>query len=124
MEKRQLFLRQEAIYDLFNFLSFILLVKKHKKIPQNFYLGPLRLKNKKHVSVNKHISYSTYGESLKGSSNGIVPNITKYSAHSSRSGGATVAANSSVKERTFQRHEKWKLYIKDPITSKLFVPRI
>jgi len=54
---------------------------------------------KKLVSVDMHISYSTYRESFKSSFREIVPDIANYSTHSSRSGGATLAANSDVKER-------------------------
>lgn len=43
-------------------------------------------KQKKLVSTDKHISYSTYRESFKASFKGIVPDISKYSTHSARSG--------------------------------------
>ena len=55
-------------------------------------------KQKKLVSSDRHISYSTYRESFKASFKGIVPDISKYSNHSTRSGGATIAANSALKK--------------------------
>ena len=61
-------------------------------------------KHKKLVSSDKHISYSTYRESFKASFKGIVPDISKYNTHSSRS----IAANSGVNKRIFQRHGRWK----------------
>ena len=54
-------------------------------------------RHKKLVSSDRHISYSTYRESFKASFKGIVPDISKYSAHSTRSGGAAIVANSVVK---------------------------
>lgn len=86
-------------------------------------------KQKKLVSTNKHISYSTYRESFKTSFKEIVPEIANYSTHSSRSGGATLAANSDVKERVFQRHGRWKtkkaknMYVKDSLKAKLDVSK-
>ena len=43
-------------------------------------------KQKKLISSDRHISYSTYRESFKVSFKGIVPNFSKYSTHSTRSG--------------------------------------
>ena len=85
--------------------------------------------HKKLVSVDKHISYSTYRESFKGSFKNIITDIQKYSTHSSRSGGATIAANLGVNDRIFQRHGRWKtkkaknMYVKDSIASKLNVSK-
>lgn len=86
-------------------------------------------KHKKLVSSDKHISYSTYRESFKASFKDIVPDISKYSTHSTRSGGASIAANSGVKERIFQRHGRWKtktakdMYVKDSVSSRLSVSK-
>ena len=83
--------------------------------------------HKKLVSVDKHISYSTYRESFKGSFKNIVTDNQKYSTHSSRSGGATIAANLGVNDRIFQRNGRWKtkkaknMYVKDSIASKFNV---
>ena len=59
-----------------------------------------------------------------------VPDPSVYGTHSSRSGGATKAANSGVGgERVFQRHGRWKSvsakhgYIKDKIASRISVSK-
>ena len=59
---------------------------------------------KRLVSVNKPISYSAYKDSFKKSFSDIVPDISRFSTHSTRSGGATLAANSGVSEKNIQRH--------------------
>ena len=84
---------------------------------------------KRLVSVNKPISYSTYRQSFKKSFRDIVPDITNFSTHSARSGGATSAANSGIPERNFQRHGRWasvsakNTYIKDSLASRLDVSK-
>ncbi|XP_015769715.1 PREDICTED: uncharacterized protein LOC107348204, partial [Acropora digitifera] len=81
------------------------------------------------VSVNKAISYSTYRQFFKKSFRDIVPDITNFSTHSARSGGATSAANSGIPERNFQRHGRWasvsakNTYIKDSLASRLDVSK-
>ena len=81
------------------------------------------------VSVNKPISYSTYRQSFKKSFRDIVPDITNFSTHSARSGGATSAANPGIPERHFQRHGRWasvsakNTYIKDSLASRLDVSK-
>ena len=62
---------------------------------------------KRLVSVNKPISYSAYRDSFKKSFPDIVPDISRFSTHSTRSGGATLAANSVVSEKNIQRHGRW-----------------
>jgi hypothetical protein len=85
--------------------------------------------NKRLIIINKPISYTTYRESFKKLFKDIVPDISKYSTHSMRAGGATLAANASVPERHFQRHGRWKstaakdMYVKDSLTSRLSVSR-
>ena len=59
-------------------------------------------KSKHLVSVNKQISYATYRESFKRFFKEIVPDISKYSTHSMRAGGATLAANAGVPESQLQ----------------------
>lgn len=82
---------------------------------------------KRLVSVDRPISYSTYREAFKKAFHDIVPDISKYSTHSIRSGGATLAANSGIPERQFQRHGRWKstkakdTYVKDSLSSRLSV---
>jgi hypothetical protein len=78
-------------------------------------------------TVNKPISYATYRESFKRLFKDIVPDISRYSTHSMRSGGATLAANASIPERQLQCHGRWKstaakdMYIKDSLRSRLSV---
>ena len=84
---------------------------------------------KRLVSVDKPICYSTYRESFKKSFRDIVPDISKFSTHSARSGGATLAANSGVPERNLQRHGRWastsakNIYVKDSLASRLEVSK-
>ena len=84
--------------------------------------------NRKHlVSLNKPVSYSTYRQSFKKLFANIVPDISKFSTHSTRSGGATLAASSGVSERNLQHHRCWasttakNIYFKDSLTSRLQV---
>lgn len=78
-------------------------------------------------TVNKPISYATYRESFKRLFKDIVSDISRYSTHSMRSGGATLAANAGIPERQLQRHGRWKstaakdMYIKDSLRSRLSV---
>ena len=75
------------------------------------------------------ISYSTYRQSFKKSFRDIVPDITNFSTHSARSGGATSAANSGIPERNFQLHGRWasvsakNTYIIDSLASRLDVSK-
>ena len=84
---------------------------------------------KRLVSVNKPISYSAYRDSFKKSFSDIVSDILRFSTHSSRSGGATLAANSGVSERNIQRHGRWasvevkNIYVKDSLSSRLEVSK-
>ena len=77
------------------------------------------------VSVNKPISYSAYRDSFKKSFSDIESDISRFSTHSSRSGGASLAANSGVSERNIQRHGRWasveakNIYVKDSLSSRL-----
>ena len=59
----------------------------------------------KHLAcIIKPISYSTYRQSFKKYFRDIVPHITNFSTHSTRSGGATSAANSGIRESNFKCH--------------------
>ena len=84
---------------------------------------------KRLVSVNKPINCSTYRQSFKKSFRDIVPDITSFSTHSTRSGGATSAANSGIPERNFRRHGRWasvsakNTYIKDSLAARLDVSK-
>ena len=85
--------------------------------------------HKRLISVNKPICYSTYRQSFKKSFANIVPDISKYSTHSARSGGATLAASSGISERNLQRHGRWasvtakNIYVKDSLSSRLEVSK-
>lgn len=85
---------------------------------------------KKLVTVNKPICYSTYREAFKKLFTNIVSDIASFSTHSSRSGGATAAANSGdVSDRNVQLHCRWKstsskdIYIKYSLDSRLNVSK-
>ena len=84
---------------------------------------------KRLVSINKPISYPEYRDSFKKSFSDIVPDISRFSTHSTRSGGATLAANSGVSERNIQRHgrrasvEAKNIYVKDSLSSRLEVSK-
>ena len=85
--------------------------------------------HKRLISVNKPICYSTYRQSFKKSFANIVPDISKYSTHSARSGGATLAASSGISERNLQHHGRWasvtakNIYVKDSLSSRLEVSK-
>lgn len=84
-------------------------------------------KSQRLVSVEKPINYATYRDIFKKVFQNIVPDISKYSTHSLRSGGATLAANSGIPDRQFQRHGRWKstkakdMYVKDSLSARLSV---
>ena len=54
-----------------------------------------------------------------------MPDISDFSTHSLRAGGASAAANAGVADRVFQRHGRWKSvsakngYINDKLESRL-----
>ena len=79
-------------------------------------------------SANKPISYTTMREQLKAILLKIgKENVSDFSLHSLRSGGASAAANNGVRDRLFKRHGRWKSekikdgYVKDNIHSLLSV---
>ena len=78
---------------------------------------------------DKPICYSTFRDHLRKTLGNSVPDPTIYGTHSFRSGGASKAANSDVKERAFQRHGRWKSlsakdgYVKDGISARLSVSK-
>ena len=88
------------------------LYMQEAQIPENsdeyLFRAILASRNHKHlISVNKPISYSTYRQSFKKSFANIGPDISKFSTHSARSGGATLAGRSGVSKRHLQRHGRW-----------------
>ena len=81
------------------------------------------------VAVNKPISYSSVRYYFKKSFKDIVPDISVFSTHSLRAGGASAAANAGVADRLFQRHGRWKYvsakngYVEDSLESRLSVSK-
>ena len=95
-----------------------------------FLFRPLyRSKNKcALVKVNKSISYTTARECILKRLK-LVSFDLNLGLHSLRSGGATMAANSDVKERCWKRHGRWKSesskdgYVVDSLSSRLDVSK-
>jgi len=81
---------------------------------------------KRLISINDSISYSTSRQSFKKYFANIVPDLSKFSTHSTRAGGA---ASSGVSERNLQRHGHWasvtakNINVKDSLASRLEVPK-
>jgi len=108
-------------------------ISKSSIIPNSdeFLFRPISSSNNKKrlVSTNKPISYSTYRDAFKKSFNSIVPDISNFSTHSNRSGGATMAINSGASDRNVQRHGRWRSatskdrYVKDSLASRLDVSK-
>lgn len=82
------------------------------------------------VAINRPVSYSTIREYFKVNFKDIVPDISLFSTHSLRAGGASAAANAGVPDRLFQRHGRWrsvsakKGYVDDSLGSRLTVSRM
>ena len=95
-------------------------------VEPSHYLTKSKLGHK-FVSTNKPISYSTVREYFKSSIKDIVPDISDFSTHSLRAGGASAAANAGVADRVFKRHGRWKsvsaknAYINDNLEPRLSV---
>ena len=60
------------------------------------------------IAPDKPISYGTMGEAFRWDLKTFGADPSKFELHSMRSGGATMAANSGVSDRVFQRHGRWK----------------
>ena len=81
------------------------------------------------IFVNKPISYSSIRDYFKASFKDIVPDISLFSTHSLRSGGASAAANAGFAVRLFQRHGRWNTvsakdgYVDDSLDSRLSVSK-
>ena len=77
------------------------------------------------INDNRHISYTTFRGQLKSDLSRILPNVSQFSTHSLRAGGATAAANAAVSDCIIQRYSRWKssslknMYIKDNISKHL-----
>lgn len=80
------------------------------------------------IKVNKPISYTTARECVVSRLKQVAPELN-LGLHSLRSGGATMAANSDVKDRCWKRHGRWKSesskdgYVEDSISSRLAVSK-
>ncbi len=76
---------------------------------------------------NSPVTYSSMRDNLKKTLGKIGKDVTEFSLHSLRSGGATAAANRGVKDRLFKRHGRWKTetikdgYVKDNLHALLSV---
>ena len=58
------------------------------------------------VALDKPNSYSSIREAFKRDLKSFGADPSKFGLHSLRSGGATLAANSGVNDRVFQRHSR------------------
>ena len=83
------------------YLSCICLRPRVLNIQTSIFLGPFQLHA---ISINKLISYLAYTQSFRKSFANIVPDISKFSTYSARSGRATLAPSSGVSERNLQHH--------------------
>ena len=81
------------------------------------------------VSVNKPLSYSCIRDYFKSIFKDILPDISLFSTHSLRAGGASAAANAGVPDRVFQRHGRWRSvsakngYVDDSLSTCLSVSK-
>lgn len=76
---------------------------------------------------NNAMSYTNLREQFLEALRPHVGDVSKYCLHSLRSGGASAAANSGVKDRMFKRHGRWLSdkakdgYVKDNLEERLSV---
>ncbi|XP_068716917.1 integrase/recombinase xerD homolog [Montipora capricornis] len=81
------------------------------------------------IAPDKPISYSTMRQAFRRDLKTIGADPSKFELHSLRSGGATMAANSGVSDRVFQRHGRWKstkakdIYVDDDLDQRLSVSK-
>ena len=79
--------------------------------------------------VMKAMSYTSLREQFIKAFQPHVSDISSFGLHSLRSGGATSAANSGVRDRLFKRHGRWTSesakdgYVKDDMNSRLIVSK-
>jgi integrase len=75
------------------------------------------------------MSYSLIRDAVKSKAHSIGLDSAKYSTHSMRSGGATMAAKGSLNDRLLQRHGRWSTvesknrYVKDTLEARLSVTK-
>ena len=81
------------------------------------------------ITPDKPISYSTMRQAFRRDLKTIGADPSKFGLHSLRSGGATMAVNSGVSDRVFQRHGRWKstkakdIYVDDDLDQRLSVSK-
>ena len=81
------------------------------------------------IASDKPISYSTMRQALRRDLKTLGADPSKFRLHSLRSGDATMAANSGVNDRVFQRHGRWKsaqskdMYVDDDLDRRLSVSK-
>ena len=81
------------------------------------------------IAPNKPISYSTMRQAFWRDLKTTGADPSKFGLHSLRSGGASMAANSGVSDRVFERHGCWKstkvkdIYVNDDLGQRLSVSK-
>ena len=79
---------------------------------------------------NSPMTYSRIREVVKGKAKQLGLDISKFSTHSMRAGGATSAINAGVSERALQRHGRWATassknrYIQDNVETQLSISKV
>jgi site-specific recombinase XerD len=87
------------------------------------------VKGKRCLNHSQCMTYSNIRDIVKSKAEQIGLNSAEFSTHSMRAGGATLAANSGVVDRLFQRHGRWRsvqskdAYVKDSISCRLSVTK-
>ena len=81
------------------------------------------------IAPDKPISYSTMRRAFRRDLKTTGADPSKFGLHSLRSGGASMAANSGVSDKVFQRHGRWKstkakdIYVDDDLGQRLSVSK-
>ena len=82
------------------------------------------------IKKNVTMTYTRVREVVKAKAQQIGLDVSQYSTHSMRAGGATSAARAGVSERCLQRHGRWATsssknrYIEDSFESQLSVSKV
>ena len=96
------------------------------------FRGITRNKDKSKCTLkvsNKPICYSTVRSLILKAFKDVGEDVSNIGTHSLRKGGATAAARSSVEDRLFKRHGRWKSerskdkYVTEDLKQKLFVTK-
>lgn len=97
------------------------------KSSQKLFRGLVHTKKGTTLRKNGSISYTRLKELVKEKLSLLGYDNRLYGLHSFRAGGATAAANASVKDRLFKRHGRWRSetakdgYIEDSVAERLIV---